>query len=100
MLPPPKPVGMKFGMPLPRNSVHAYEADALTLSNDNGDPTAPIPIPISRLKDGQTGDPLDHSGALSRRGLAYLTDVFVNYILPKKKPDLTLEAIRKRANWR
>ena len=58
------------------------------LANDNGDPTAPIPI--QRLKDGQTGNPLDCSGALSRRGFAYLTDVFVNYILPNKKPDLTI----------
>jgi len=76
------------GYPLPRNSGNAYEAGALTLANDNGDPTAPIPI--QRLKDGQTGNPLDCSGALSRRGLAYLTDVFVNYILPNKKPDLTI----------
>ena len=76
------------GYPLPRNSSNAYEAGALTLANDNGDPTAPIPI--QRLKDGQTGNPLDCSGALSRRGFAYLTDVFVNYILPNKKPDLTI----------
>src|SRR5467141_4066429 len=76
------------GYPLPRNSGNAYEAGALTLANDNGDPTAPIPI--QRLKDGQTGNPLDCSGALSRRGFAYLTGVFVNYILPNKKPDLTI----------
>ena len=76
------------GYALPRNSVNAYEGGALTLANDNGDPTAPIPI--ARLKDGQTGDPLDRSGALSRRGFTYLTDVFVNYILPNKKPNLTI----------
>jgi arylsulfatase A-like enzyme len=76
------------GYPLPRNSVNAYQAGALTLAKDNGDPTAPIPI--ARLKDGQTGDPLDRSGALSRRGFAYLTDLFVNYVLPNKKPDLTI----------
>jgi arylsulfatase A-like enzyme len=76
------------GYPLPRNSVNAYQAGVLTLANDNGDPTAPIPI--QRLKDGQTGNPLDRTGALSRRGFAYLTDLFVNYILPNKKPDLTI----------
>jgi arylsulfatase A-like enzyme len=76
------------GYPLPRNSLSAYEAGTLTLANDNGDPTAAIPI--QRLKDGQTGNPLDRTGALSRRGFAYLTDVFVNYILPNKKPDLTI----------
>jgi arylsulfatase A-like enzyme len=76
------------GYPLPRNSVNAYEAGALTLASQNGDPTAPIPI--QRLKDGQTGNPLDRSGALSRRGFAYLTDIFINYILPEKKPELTI----------
>src|SRR5689334_6366485 len=76
------------GYALPRNSVNAYEMDALTLAKENGDPTAPIPI--AKLKDGQTSDPLDRSGALSRRGFSYLTDVFVNYILPNKNPDLTI----------
>jgi hypothetical protein len=76
------------GYPLPRNSGNAYEAGALTLANNNGDPTAPIPI--RRLMDGQTANPLDRTGALSRRGFAYLTEVFVNYILPNKKPDLTI----------
>src|SRR5204863_4191177 len=76
------------GYKLPRNSVNAYESGALTLTPDNGDPSAPIPI--QRLKDGQTANPLDRSGALSRRGFAYLTDIFVDYILPNKKPDLTI----------
>src|SRR4051812_5223287 len=76
------------GYPLPRNNANAYEAGALTLTNDNGDPTAPISI--QRLMDGQTANPLDRTGALSRRGFTYLTDVFVNYILPNKKPDLTI----------
>ena len=60
----------------------------MALAKDNGDPTAPIPI--QRLKDGQTANPLDRSGALSRRGFRYLTDVFVDYILPIKQPDLTI----------
>jgi arylsulfatase A-like enzyme len=76
------------GYGLPRNSVNAHPAGALTLGKDNGDPTAPIPI--QRLKDGQTANPLDRSGALSRRGFRYLTDVFVDYILPVKQPDLTV----------
>jgi arylsulfatase A-like enzyme len=76
------------GYPLPRNSANAYDAGALTLASNNGDPTAPIPV--RRLMDGQTANPLDRSGALSRRGFTYLTDVFLNYILPDKKPDLTI----------
>jgi arylsulfatase A-like enzyme len=76
------------GYALPRNSVNAHPAGALALAKDNGDPTAPIPI--QRLKDGQTANPLDRSGALSRRGFRYLTDVFVDYILPVKQPDLAV----------
>jgi arylsulfatase A-like enzyme len=76
------------GYSLPRNSANAYQPGALTLAKDNGDPTAAAPI--RRLKDGQTANPLDCSGALSRRGHTYLTDVFVSYILPTKKPDLTI----------
>jgi arylsulfatase A-like enzyme len=76
------------GHSLPHNSANAYQPGALTLAKDNGDPTAAAPI--RRLKDGQTANPLDCSGALSRRGHTYLTDVFVSYILPTKKPDLTI----------
>jgi len=78
----------QVGYALPRNSVNAFPAGALTLANSNGDPTAPIGI--QRLKDGQTGNPLDQSGALSRRSFACLTDVFGNYILPNTRPDLTI----------
>src|SRR6266478_2079148 len=80
--------GAAFIQDYKRGGIILDEDAALPLANDNGDPTAPIPI--QRLKDGQTGNPLDCSGALSRRGFAYLTGVFVNYILPNKKPDLTI----------
>jgi arylsulfatase A-like enzyme len=76
------------GYRLPRNSINAYEPGALTLAEDNGDPTAALPI--QRLKDGQTGNPLDRSGALARPAFAYLTKVFVDYVLPIKKPGLTI----------
>jgi arylsulfatase A-like enzyme len=76
------------GYALPKNTVNAYSAGALALAGNNGDPTAPIPI--QRLNDRETANPLDRTGALSRRGFTYLTDVFVNYILPTKKPDLTI----------
>jgi arylsulfatase A-like enzyme len=76
------------GYALPRNTVNAYGPGALALANNNGDPTAPIAV--QRLKDGQTANPLDRTGALARRPFTYLSDVFVNYILPNKKPDLTI----------
>ena len=76
------------GYALPRNTVNAYDAGALVLAGSNGDPTAPIPI--QRLNDGATANPLDRTGALSRRGFKYLTDVFVNYILPTTRPDVSI----------
>ncbi len=76
------------GYALPKNTINAYDTGVLELASDNSDPTAAVQI--QRLKDGQTANPLDRSGALSRRGFKYLTDVFVNYVLPKKKPDLTV----------
>jgi hypothetical protein len=78
----------KAGYALPKNTINAHDVGTLTLANDNGDPTAPIAI--QRLNDGLTANPLDRTGALSRRGFTYLTDVFVNYVLPNKKPDLTV----------
>src|SRR5947209_11295119 len=66
----------KAGYALPRNTVNAYDAAALVLAGSNGDPTAAIPI--QRLNDRETANPLDRTGALSRRGFAYLTDVYVN----------------------
>jgi predicted AlkP superfamily pyrophosphatase or phosphodiesterase len=76
------------GYALPKNTINAYDAGALTLAMDNGDPTAPIAI--AKLNDGQTANPLDRTGGLSRPGFTYLTNVFVNYILPTKQPDLTI----------
>ncbi len=76
------------GYALPKNTVNAYSAGALVLAGNNGDPTAASPI--ERLNDRETANPLDRTGALSRRGFTYLTDVFVNYILPTKQPDLTI----------
>src|SRR6266498_340697 len=76
------------GYALPRNTANAYDAGVLVLAGSNGDPTAPILI--QRLNDGATANPLDRTGALSRRGFKYLTDVFVNYILPTKKPDVSI----------
>lgn len=78
----------KAGYALPKNTVNAYGSSALVLAADNGDPTAPTPV--QRLKDGETANPLDRTGALSRPGFKYLTEVFVNYILPTRKPDLTI----------
>jgi hypothetical protein len=48
------------GYALPKNTVNAYSAGALALAGNNGDPTAPIPI--QRLNDRETANPLDRTG--------------------------------------
>src|SRR5207247_1020333 len=60
------------GYALPKNAVNAYSGGALVLTGNNGDPTAPIPI--QRLDDRETANPLDRTRALSRRGFTDLTD--------------------------
>src|SRR5947209_3730468 len=72
------------------NVVYAPLARGKNAKGADIDFSAPAFIPIRRLMDGQTANPLDRTGALSRRGFAYLTDVFVNYSLPNKKPHLTI----------
>src|SRR5260221_3354364 len=47
----------RAGYPLPQNSINGYEAGAFTLSKDNGNP--PASLPIRRLKHGQTPNHLD-----------------------------------------
>src|SRR6266571_1452312 len=64
----------QVGYPLPRHSINAYDAGSLALADDNGDPTGASAI--QRLNDRQTANPLDRTGALSRRGFKYLTEVF------------------------
>jgi hypothetical protein len=54
--------------------------------------------PKNTVNDREPAHPLDRTGALSRRGFTYLTDVFVNYILTDEtaRPhDLLVEGARR-----
>jgi arylsulfatase A-like enzyme len=79
------------GIPLPATMAKAYEHE-LPLAPNNGNPIefrAP-----KRLKDGVTFDPTDSSGSPYKAGLQYMADVYIDYILPKKSPRLSVFWIR------
>ena len=80
------------GIPLPATTPGAYGPGELTLAQDNGSPTG-FSAP-KRLKDGVTFDASDTSGSPFKKGLQYMFDTYVNYILPKKQPRLSVVWIR------
>jgi hypothetical protein len=80
------------GIPLPATSPNAYGPGMLTLAQDNGSPTG-FAAP-KRLKDGVTFDASDTSGSPYKRALQYMFDTYVNYVLPKKQPKLSVLWIR------
>jgi arylsulfatase A-like enzyme len=80
------------GIPLPVTTPNAYAAGEITLGPDNGNPTA-FKAP-KRLNDGVTFDASDTSGSPYKVALQYMFDAYVNYILPKKDPNLSVVWIR------
>ncbi|HMJ50192.1 MAG TPA: alkaline phosphatase family protein, partial [Burkholderiales bacterium] len=80
------------GIPLPNTTPNAFPPGALALAPDNGNP---IDFKaVKKLKDGVTFDPTDSSGSPYKPGLKYLADTYINYILPKKNPKLTVFWLR------
>jgi arylsulfatase A-like enzyme len=80
------------GFPLPRTTPLAYASGAITLAGNNGDPTAGAPR--KNLADNATGDPTDTGGSPSNAANQYLLSVYRSFILPRKKPDLSLIWLR------
>jgi arylsulfatase A-like enzyme len=75
------------GFPLPKTTPIAYPG-SITLADNNGDPTAFKPR--KNLSDGVTSDPTDTSGSPYCDANKYMMNVYLQYILPNKKPNLTL----------
>lgn len=76
------------GFPLPKYTPFAYDNGAITLSQNNGDPTAALTV--KRLSDGVTSDPTDMSGSPYCNANNYMMNVYLNYILPNKNPDVSV----------
>jgi arylsulfatase A-like enzyme len=81
------------GFRVPKATSNAYPPGQVTVdAASNGDPTA-IP-PSKKLADGQSTDPTDASGGTASLDNAYLMDAYAGYILPTKKPELTVIWLR------
>jgi predicted AlkP superfamily pyrophosphatase or phosphodiesterase len=77
---------------LPITAPFAYRNGELQLAEDNGDPTF-NPRPAV-LADGFTQNPDDRSGSPPAAANKYLMSVFLDYVLPKKKPDISVVWLR------
>jgi len=76
---------------LPANIVNAYPSGTFTLAANNGNPTAQIGTVQYTLPNGvKVNDPTDNGGAKATAANQYMMNAYLNYILPKKKPDLSL----------
>lgn len=79
-------------IPLPINAPFAYRNGELHLADDNGDPTFQPRAAV--LADGVTQNPDDHSGSPPAAANKYLMSVYLDYVLPKKHPDLSVVWLR------
>lgn len=79
-------------VPVPATTPFAYPAGAFKLAADNGDPT--FNPPAVRMADRVTADPSDASGAPPTAANRYLMSVYLDYILPRKQPDLSVVWLR------
>ena len=79
-------------VPLPATTPFAYPVGVFKLADDNGDPTfQPSTV---RMADRVTPDPSDSSGAPPAAANRYLMSVYLDFILPKKQPDLSVVWLR------
>jgi len=77
---------------LPTTAPFAYRNGELHLADGNGDPTFGPRAAV--LADGFTQNPDDHSGSPPAAGNRYLMSVFLDYVLPRKHPDLSVVWLR------
>jgi arylsulfatase A-like enzyme len=81
------------GLPVPKTTAAAYPPGVLTVNAEtNGDPTGQPPP--KRLADGLTSDPTDDTVAPAADDNAYLMRVFTHFVLPTKKPALSVVWLR------
>lgn len=77
---------------VPERTPFAYPRGAFKLADDNGDPTfQPAP---TRMADGVTPNPADTTASPPAAANRYLMSVFVDYILPRRQPDLSVVWLR------
>jgi arylsulfatase A-like enzyme len=81
---------------LPANAArYPFSAgQSLTLAEGNGKPTASLAERQIRLADGATPDPRASAGSAHNAANAYLMGVYLDYVLPKFDPDLSIVWLR------
>ena len=84
------------GFALPANAArYQYSAgQTLTLAESNGKPTAALAERQIRLADGATPDPRASAGSAHNAANGYLMGAFLEYVLPKFEPDLSIIWLR------
>jgi len=84
------------GFALPANAArYQYAAgQTLTLAESNGKPTAALAERQVRLADGATPDPRASAGSAHNAANGYLMAAFLEYVLPKFEPDLSIIWLR------
>jgi arylsulfatase A-like enzyme len=97
------------GVALPATAPNAYADGELVLDAGNG---SPVDFkPVQKLKDGVSSDPTDESGSVYKTALEYMVNAYLEYILPRKSPRVTVLWLRDpdstehnyaigSANWR
>jgi predicted AlkP superfamily pyrophosphatase or phosphodiesterase len=80
------------GMALPSTTPNTYAPGELVLAPNNGNPTEFKPP--KRLNDGVSSDPTDASGSRYKAGLEYMVNAYLDYLLPKKEPRLSILWLR------
>ncbi|HYR19440.1 MAG TPA: alkaline phosphatase family protein [Myxococcales bacterium] len=81
-----------LGVPLPATAPNSYGSGDLVLSSTNGNPTEFKPP--ERLKDGVSSDPTDASGSRFKAGLDYMVTAYLEHVLPRKQPRLSVLWLR------
>jgi arylsulfatase A-like enzyme len=80
------------GIALPPSTPTAYAPGELVLAEGNGNPVEPRPL--QKLKDTISSDPTDEHGSMHKDALAYLVRSYLDYLLPQKRPRLTVLWLR------
>jgi arylsulfatase A-like enzyme len=83
-----------FALPVNAARYRFPAGQVLTLSPDNGKPTAPISERQVRLADGATPDPRASAGSAHDAANGYLMATFLDYVLPKFDPELSVVWLR------
>lgn len=80
------------GYPLPANTAHTYQADQLSLREDNESPTERARM--ITLRDGVTSDATAAADTTPTAANAWMMKVYLDEILPRHRPDLSVVWLR------